>query len=53
MIVEAEDFRIRYGCMEGCNEYEEHGLAACNDCITSWQLYIKETTPRVEGRENV
>jgi len=34
------DHRIRYGCMEGCTDYEERGLTACNDCVTEWQLYV-------------
>lgn len=34
----------RYGCISGCPDYEEGGLTACNDCVTTWQLYVKETS---------
>ena len=32
----------RYNCISGCTDYERDGLTACNDCITEWQLYVKE-----------
>ena len=32
---------IKYKCMVGCTDYEEHGITACNDCITEWKIYLK------------